>query len=66
MGTPALGHVTSSYRSPTLGRSFSLALVKDGRARMGQTLYVTGLEAARPVKVVEPVFYDKEGLRLDA
>jgi sarcosine oxidase subunit alpha len=65
-GAPALGHITSSYMSATLGRSFSLALVADGRARLGQTLYATGMEAARPVKLVEPVFYDKEGLRLDA
>jgi sarcosine oxidase subunit alpha len=66
IGSPALGHVSSSYMSPTLGRSFCLALVNDGRARMGQTLHATGLEAPRRVKVVEPVFYDKEGLRLVA
>ena len=28
-----LGHVTSSYRSPNLGRTFALAMVRDGRAR---------------------------------
>jgi len=66
IGAPALGHITSSYMSPTLGRSFCLALVNDGRARIGRTLYATGLDAPRPVQVVEPVFYDKEGLRLDA
>jgi sarcosine oxidase, subunit alpha len=66
VGAPALGHITSSYMSATLGRSFCLALVADGRARLGQTLYATGMEAARPVTVVEPVFYDKEGSRLDA
>ena len=33
IGSPALGHVTSSYFSPTLDRSFALALVADGRAR---------------------------------
>ena len=49
-----------------MSASFCLALVADGRARLGQTLYATGMEAARPVKLVEPVFYDKEGLRLDA
>ena len=65
-GAPAHGHVTSSYMSPTLGRSFSLGLVIDGRARMGDTLYAMTTGAARPVKIVEPVFYDKEGARLDA
>jgi sarcosine oxidase subunit alpha len=65
-GGPALGHVTSSYRSPTLGRTFCLALLADGRARTGQTIYTFGLDGARPSKVVEPIFYDKEGARLDA
>ncbi len=65
-GTEALGHVTSSYMSPTLGRSFSLGLLVDGRARIGQTVYAAGLEGVFPVQVVDPVFYDKEGLRLDA
>ena len=64
-GSPALGHVASSYLSPTLGRSFALALVADGRARLGETLFATTLEAARPVRLVEPVFYDKEGRRLE-
>ncbi len=65
-GSQALGHVTSSYMSPTLGRSFCLALLADGRARIGQTVYAAGMEGAFPAKVVEPMFYDKEGLRLDA
>ena len=30
---PMVGHVTSSYRSAALGRTFALALVKGGRAR---------------------------------
>jgi sarcosine oxidase subunit alpha len=66
IASSALGHITSSYMSPSLGRSFGLALINDGRARLGQTLYATGLEAPRPVKLVEPVFIDKEGARLDA
>ena len=33
---PMLGHVTSSYRSAALGRTFALALVKGGRDRIGQ------------------------------
>jgi sarcosine oxidase, subunit alpha len=65
-GTPALGFVSSSYMSPSIGRSFALALVADGRARIGETLYATGLEDVRPVKLVEPIFYDREGVRLDA
>jgi sarcosine oxidase subunit alpha len=63
-GTPALGHVTSSYISATLGRGFALAMAANGRARIGETLYVTAAEGTQPVKLVEPIFYDKEGERL--
>jgi sarcosine oxidase subunit alpha len=65
-GTPALGHVTSSYMSPTLQRGFAMALIADGRAKIGATLYATGLEGSRPARIVEPVFYDREGARLEA
>ena len=44
VGSPALGHVTSSYRSETLGRSIALALVAAGRSRMGKTLHVPDAE----------------------
>jgi len=66
IATPALGHVSSSYMSATLGRSFALGLVKGGRARLGQTLFATTREGTAPVKLVEPIFYDREGKRLDA
>ena len=65
-GTPALGHVSSSYMSATLGRSFALALVSGGRARRDETLFATTRQGGTaPVKLVEPIFYDKEGKRLD-
>jgi sarcosine oxidase, subunit alpha len=37
---PMLGHVTSSYRSAELGRTFALALVKAGQSRIGETVHV--------------------------
>jgi sarcosine oxidase subunit alpha len=61
-----IGHVTSSYVSPNLGRSFALALVKDGRARIGEKLYVPMLDRTIAVTVTEPVFFDKDGERLRA
>ena len=36
-----LGHVTSSYHSAALGRTFALAMIRSGRERIGQTLYAT-------------------------
>ena len=62
---PLLGHVTSSYFSATLGRSIALAMVADGRARMGARLFVPMPGGAVPVQVTAPVFYDPEGTRLD-
>ncbi len=60
-----VGHVTSAYFSPNLGRSIALAVVKSGRERMGETLYAPRLGGGRPVKVTvtDPVFFDKEGVR---
>ena len=36
---PMIGHVTSSYRSPTLDRPIALAMVERGRERHGQTVF---------------------------
>ena len=62
---PMVGHVTSSYMSPNLGRSIALAMVKNGRARIGRRLLVAMEDKAIPVSVVRPVFFDPEGGRLD-
>ncbi len=65
IGSSALGHVTSSYLSATLGRPIALALVAAGRSRMGAKLHVPMPGGAVGVTVVGPVFYDKEGARLN-
>jgi sarcosine oxidase, subunit alpha len=66
---PMLGHVTSSYRSAALGRTFALALLEAGRERFGATVYArTGAGAAHSAiaaVVTAPVFYDPEGARRD-
>jgi sarcosine oxidase, subunit alpha len=59
-----IGHVTSSYHSAVLGRSIALALVRGGRARIGETLYVPMPAGEIAVKVTGTVFYDSEGARL--
>ncbi len=61
-----LGHVTSSYWSENLGYSFGLAVVADGRAKIGQTLYVPLEKETIAVEVTDAVFYDKEGSRINA
>jgi len=65
-GTPALGHVTSSYWSETLGRSIAMALVASGKERLGTTLHVPMPQGGIAVTVTEPIFFDKEGGRINA
>jgi sarcosine oxidase subunit alpha len=64
---PMVGHVTSSYMSPTLGRAFALALVKGGRERLGETLYAPLADGrAIECRIVAPVFYDPDGEKMRA
>ncbi|MCB1385222.1 MAG: sarcosine oxidase subunit alpha [Nitratireductor sp.] len=60
-----LGFVTSSYWSETLGHSVAMALVEGGFGRMGETLYVPMENETIAVEVCSPIFYDKEGARLN-
>jgi sarcosine oxidase subunit alpha len=62
---PMIGHVTSSYRSPTLEGPIALALVERGRKRHGQTVYAPMPGGTIPAEIVPPVFYDPEGARRD-
>ena len=63
-GTPASGHVTSAYWSAHLRRSIALALIANGRARMGGNLFVPTSGGAIQVRIVWPVFVDPDGARL--
>jgi sarcosine oxidase subunit alpha len=60
-----IGHVTSSYYSPNCGRSIAMALVKNGRNRMGESLYMPYEGKVVKAKVTEPKFYDPEGARIN-
>ena len=59
-----IGHVTSTYYSPTLGHSIAMALIKGGSRRMGETLdFPVAADRTIRAKVVDPVFLDKAGER---
>lgn len=62
---PMLGHVTSSYHSVALERPFALALLDNGRNRIGQTVLTPVDGELVEASVVEPVLYDPEGSRRD-
>jgi sarcosine oxidase subunit alpha len=62
---PMLGHVTSSYHSAVLERTFALALIKGGRDRIGETVLAPLGDRTIAATITSPVFYDQEGARRD-
>ncbi len=62
---PMLGHVTSSYRSAALGRTFALALVKGGRDRIGERVRVPLADRVVEAVIAESVLFDPENRRRD-
>ncbi|WP_420404718.1 sarcosine oxidase subunit alpha family protein [Nisaea sp.] len=64
---PKLGHVSSTaYLSPNLGRPISLAMLKNGPERIGETVWAVFplRDEAVECRVTSPVVYDEEGARL--
>jgi sarcosine oxidase, subunit alpha len=63
---PMLGHVTSWCWSPTLDAWIALALLANGRARHGETLWAVSPLADVKVRVTvsPPCFIDPDGVRL--
>ncbi len=60
-----LGHVTSSYFSPTLEHCIAMALIKDGNRKIGTKLFVsTPNHQSIPVEVVKPIFLDPNNERM--
>jgi sarcosine oxidase subunit alpha len=62
---PMIGHVTSSYRSAALGRTFGLALIERGRDRIGEIVQAPVGDQLVDVEITSPVLYDPEGNRRD-
>jgi sarcosine oxidase, subunit alpha len=62
---PMIGHVTSSYRGARLGRSFALALVENGRARHGESVWAPLADRIVAAHICPPVFYDIDHRRRD-
>jgi sarcosine oxidase subunit alpha len=59
------GHVTSSYTSGALGRTFALALVRGGYGRSGEAVMIPLDGGMLPATITSTVFYDPEGHRRD-
>ena len=61
-----VGHVTSSYRSAALERTFALALLQGGRDRIGTTVYAPLPDRIVAATVTEPIFWDRGNIRRDS
>ena len=59
-----LGHITSTYFSPSLDKPIAMALLKNGKSLKGQEVDIP-LESGNKLReiVVDPQFYDIEGKR---
>ncbi|WP_306007096.1 sarcosine oxidase subunit alpha family protein [Aquicoccus porphyridii] len=56
------GRVTSTYFSPTLGRGIAMGLVLHGPDRMGEEIEFPGTDGKTyRARIVDPVFFDKDG-----
>ncbi|MES2977340.1 MAG: 2Fe-2S iron-sulfur cluster-binding protein [Pseudomonadota bacterium] len=62
--TASEGFVTASVWSVARQRSVALALLVNGRARLGETVFIRMKEEVVRAIVTEPVFYDPAGERL--
>ncbi|MGM0982052.1 MAG: sarcosine oxidase subunit alpha family protein [Pseudomonadota bacterium] len=61
---PMVGHVTSSYYSPTLDSGFALAVVKGGQQKMGETVYLPMADGqTHEAEIVSTIFIDPKGER---
>ncbi|MBZ9854849.1 sarcosine oxidase subunit alpha family protein [Mesorhizobium sp. CA13] len=60
------GFVTSSYRSPALGRPVALGLIERGAARHGETIEIQHLGKAMTATIAAPCAFDPAGDRLNA
>ncbi|MBO9452024.1 sarcosine oxidase subunit alpha family protein [Tropicibacter sp. R16_0] len=57
-----IGRVTSTYYSANLDRGIAMGLVLHGPDRMGEVIEFPGTDGKiYKAKIVDPVFYDKEG-----
>ena len=61
-----LGHITSSYHSPTLQHCVAMALIKGGNELIGKQIFVTQTKNSENIhaEIVKPIFLDPENKRL--
>tara|TARA_Y100000590_G_scaffold69535_1_gene75917 strand:- start:1644 stop:2009 length:366 start_codon:yes stop_codon:yes gene_type:complete len=61
-----IGHISSSYFSPNLGRSIALGLVKEGKNKKGLKIYAPMQNKTIEVEITSPIFIDPSNKKLEA
>jgi len=61
----SIGYVTSACFSPTLNKPVAIGRMENGRARKGEVVEVYSNGKTSRAKVVEPIFYDPQGDRVN-
>ncbi len=61
-----LGHITSSYHSPTFKHYIAMGLIKGGNELIGKKVFVTKSNSLDTIEaeIVKPMFFDPENTRL--
>ena len=63
---PVIGYVSQGCHSPNVGRAIALAVLDDGRRRIGDRIAVAAVGRRAEALVTRPCFVDPEGERMRA
>ena len=61
---PVIGYVSQACHSPSVGRAIALAVLDDGRRRIGKRIELAAIDRRAPVLVTRPCFVDPGGARM--
>ena len=61
---PVIGYVSQACHSPNVGRAIALAVLDDGRRRIGKRIELAAIDRRAPVLVTRPCFVDPGGARM--
>ena len=61
---PVVGYVSQACYSPNAGRAIALAVLDDGRRRIGERIDIAAIDRRAPARVTRPCFVDPGGGRM--